>query len=50
MTDFLSSFSRPNCGEIIVSKIPRKKITIGSAESDATDAIATVGAMMRPRR
>ena len=50
MMVFLSSFSRPNFGQIRVSKIPRKNITMGSAESEAADAKATVGARIRPAR
>ena len=48
--DLRSSFSRPNFGQIRVSKIPRKNITMGSAESEAADAKATVGARIRPAR
>ena len=49
-TDFLLSFSRPNLGQIKVSRSPMKKMIIGSAESDAAEAIATAGAKMRPAR
>ena len=49
-TVFLSSFSRPNLGQMRVSRIPMKKIAIGSAESEATDAMATAGAATRALR
>ncbi len=49
-TVFLSSFSRPNLGQMRVSRIPIKKMTIGSAESEAAEAIATAGAVTRAAR
>ena len=45
-----SSFSRPNLGQMRVNKSPIKKIIIGSDESEATDAIATLGAASRAPR
>ena len=45
-----SNFSRPNFGQMRVRRIPRKKIMMGSAESEAAEAIATVGARTRPYR
>ena len=45
-----SSFSRPNLGQMRVRRRPRKKITMGSAESEATEARATAGAKVRAPR
>ena len=50
MMVFLSSFSRPNLGQMRVRRSPMKKMTIGSDESEATEAIATVGAVARAAR
>ena len=41
------SFSRPNLGQINVRSKPMKKMTIGSAESEETEAMAMVGAVIR---
>lgn len=49
-TVFLLSFSRPNLGQMSVSTIPMKKITIGSTESEAAEAKATAGAAMSASR
>ena len=37
---FFCNFSRPNLGQIRVSKSPMKKITMGSTESEAAEAMA----------
>ena len=50
ITGFLPSFSRPNLGQMRVSNSPMKKITIGSAESEAAEARATAGAVINPMR
>ena len=47
MIDLRSSFSRPNLGQINVRSKPMKKMTIGSAESEETEAMAMVGAVIR---
>lgn len=43
-TVFLSSFSRPNFGQMRVKTIPMKKMTMGSVASEVTEARATAGA------
>ena len=49
-TVFLSSFSRPNLGQMSVRTIPIKNMTIGSEESEMADASATAGAVARAER
>ena len=50
MTDLRLSFSRPNLGQMRVSSSPMKKMTIGSAESEAAEARAIDGAKTRALR